>query len=133
MRYGKLPVLSLSTCPLTFVTAQADTQPNPTELAEMAQKANEVVRLLEDLRRMYSPDGQDNAKTDNLNAGTPDDHRPPKRPWEEMSKDGLDGTQETHEVRTKRHFWSLVELTMFSKTPLDQTASLRPLLSKTWR
>lgn len=78
--------------------AQADTQPNPTELAEMAQKANEVVRLLEDLRRMYSPNGQDSAKTDSLNVGTPDDHRPPKRPWEEMSKDGLNGTTvEAHE------------------------------------
>lgn len=76
---------------------QLETTPNPSELVEMAEKANEVVRLLEDLRRMCSPNNQDGAKPDSLAIGTPDDHRPPKRPWEEMTKEGMNGSVDAHE------------------------------------
>lgn len=78
-------------------------QPSPTELADMAQRANEVVRLLEELRLMYLPPTERGVKIDTGNVDnvtSADDHRPPKRPWEDMTKDGPSGSTEAtfHEV-----------------------------------
>ena len=66
-------------------------QPTITEVSEMARRANDVVRLLDILRRMDDPDGAEGSKDENSPEAmpvSPDDHRPPKRPWEDMSQDG---------------------------------------------
>ncbi|KAG6828618.1 hypothetical protein H0H92_007263 [Tricholoma furcatifolium] len=61
--------------------------PGPDELQEMSQRAAEVVRLLEELRRMGLPESE-RVKIDNAVTMTPpEDHRPPKRPWEDMSQE----------------------------------------------
>ncbi|KAJ7592908.1 hypothetical protein C8J56DRAFT_1002894 [Mycena floridula] len=52
----------------------------------MAQRANQVVRLLEELRRMHLPE-EELVKADSNHVDVADDHRPPKRPWEDMSQD----------------------------------------------
>lgn len=52
----------------------------------MSHLAEEVVRLLEEYRRLNLPESE-RVKMDNTMAMTPpDDHRPPKRPWEDMSQ-----------------------------------------------
>ncbi|CAL1717079.1 unnamed protein product [Somion occarium] len=61
-------------------------QPSPSELHEMAQRASTVVRLLEDLRRLDLPADQP-PKEESSHNGISDEHRPPKRPWEDMSRD----------------------------------------------
>lgn len=53
----------------------------------MSRRAVEVVRLLEEYRRFTLPEA-DRVKLDSGTAITPpDDYRPPKRPWEDMSQD----------------------------------------------
>lgn len=52
----------------------------------MARRANDVARLLEALRRMDEPEIK-HSVTDEMST-TPDDNRPPKRPWEDMAQDG---------------------------------------------
>ncbi|KAE9405216.1 hypothetical protein BT96DRAFT_361647 [Gymnopus androsaceus JB14] len=61
-------------------------QPSQTEVNEMARRANDVARLLEALRRMDEPEIK-HSVTDEMST-TPDDNRPPKRPWEDMAQDG---------------------------------------------
>ncbi|KAF8896119.1 hypothetical protein BD779DRAFT_562732 [Infundibulicybe gibba] len=63
-------------------------RPSPEELADMAQRANQVIRLLEEYRRLNLPENE-RSKIDRMAS---DDHRPPKRPWEDMSQEG--GVQE---------------------------------------
>ena len=60
-------------------------QPSHAEMADMTQRANHVVRLLEEFRRLYAPEG---VKIDVPSIMSSDDHRPPKRPWEDMSQEG---------------------------------------------
>ncbi|KAF9267991.1 hypothetical protein L218DRAFT_656378 [Marasmius fiardii PR-910] len=60
--------------------------PTPHEIVEMASRANEVVRLLEELRRSNATEGQRIVKNDNMVSA--EDHRPPKRPWEDMAEEG---------------------------------------------
>ncbi|KAF5372778.1 hypothetical protein D9615_010134 [Tricholomella constricta] len=62
-----------------------DVCPSPEELQEMSQRAVEVVRLLEEYRRLNLPESE-RVKMDTV-ITPPDDHRPPKRPWEDMSQD----------------------------------------------
>lgn len=79
-------------------------QPEPAEVAEMARRANEVVRLLEELKRLSgSPSssslssvaGMPNGRPPmepvpmdvDSGVGTGGDGRAPKRPWEEMNAD----------------------------------------------
>ncbi|KAF8071798.1 hypothetical protein FPV67DRAFT_1747001 [Lyophyllum atratum] len=53
----------------------------------MSQRAVEVVRLLEEYRRLNLPESE-RVKMDTTAVITPpDDHRPPKRPWEDMAQD----------------------------------------------
>ncbi|GLB40279.1 putative zinc finger binding to DNA consensus sequence [AT]GATA[AG] [Lyophyllum shimeji] len=60
--------------------------PSSQELAEMSHRAVEVVRLLEEYRRLNLPESE-RAKLDSATVITPpDDHRPPKRPWEDMAQ-----------------------------------------------
>lgn len=62
-------------------------QPSPGELQEMAHRAATVVRLLEELKR-FGPEGR--AAKENLSqslAAVEEQSRPPKRPWEDMSRD----------------------------------------------
>ncbi|KAG6865786.1 hypothetical protein C0991_011778 [Blastosporella zonata] len=63
-----------------------DVCPSPEELAEMSQRATEVVRLLEEYRRLNLPESE-RIKMNDVAMSPPDDHRPPKRPWEDMSQD----------------------------------------------
>ncbi|KAG5338125.1 GATA zinc finger domain-containing protein 10 [Termitomyces sp. T112] len=64
-----------------------DVSPPPDEIQQMSHLAAEVVRLLEEYRRLNLPE-PDHVKMDSAMAMTPpDDHRPPKRPWEDMSQD----------------------------------------------
>lgn len=58
-------------------------QPSAEELAEMNTRAVTVVRLLEEFRRMSIPEDE----RDKLEASSSmEDHRPPKRPWEDISQ-----------------------------------------------
>ena len=50
----------------------------------MSQFATTVVRLIEDLRRMTMSDDKREAMPPNTAS---DDSRPPKRPWEDLSRD----------------------------------------------
>ncbi|TFK40179.1 hypothetical protein BDQ12DRAFT_664683 [Crucibulum laeve] len=70
-------------------------QPKPEELVEMSHRAAAVVRLLEDFRRANLPETERKmvAETANANA-SPEESRPPKRPWEDMSQDGGAGVIE---------------------------------------
>ncbi|KAI0326412.1 hypothetical protein GY45DRAFT_1285530 [Cubamyces sp. BRFM 1775] len=64
-------------------------QPGPPELEEMNHRASTVMRLLDDLRRLDA--GEDISRKEPTNgAVTPaEEHpRPPKRPWEDMARDG---------------------------------------------
>jgi len=67
-------------------------QPLPAEVTEMTHRAGQVVRLLEELRRMTHPE-VDRLKIDTSVGGlnSAEDHRPPKRPWEDLSRDGGGG------------------------------------------
>ncbi|KAJ3785384.1 hypothetical protein GGU10DRAFT_434588 [Lentinula aff. detonsa] len=71
-------------------------QPSQTEVAEMARRANDVVHLLEVLRQI---DGsEESSKDDDMTSAiptSPDDHRPPKRPWEDMAQDGQVSGEDT--------------------------------------
>ncbi|KAH7868397.1 uncharacterized protein C8R40DRAFT_842459 [Lentinula edodes] len=74
----------------TLSSALPHVQPSQTEVTEMARRASEVVRLLEVLRQM---DGSEDSSSKNEEVPSsiptsPDDHRPPKRPWEDMARDG---------------------------------------------
>jgi hypothetical protein len=62
----------------------------PPELADMAERAAEVVRRLEEYRRLYLSEAE--RKIDGGPA-TVEDHRPPKRPWEDVSRDGKAGPE----------------------------------------
>lgn len=53
----------------------------------MSQKALQVVRLLEDFRREHLPESERNKIADSIQ-GSPEDHRAPKRPWEDMVQEG---------------------------------------------
>ena len=66
----------------------------------MSNFAHHVVRLVEDLRRMTAP--QEDKQREAV-AGPPasalEDPRPPKRPWEDMSRDDPNGHLAHSEVR----------------------------------
>ena len=68
---------------LTLSTAQsqAQYQPPPEELRKMTQFASTVVRLLEELKRLTTPEGHA------PQSSFPEDARPPKRPWEDLSRE----------------------------------------------
>src|ERR1700722_17289218 len=55
----------------------------------MTQRAGQVVRLLECLRRMTMPE---NERLKLEASGALEDHRPPKRPWEDLSHDGTESS-----------------------------------------
>ena len=75
---------------------QAAVHPSAQEVGEMAQRAGEVVRLLEELRRMSLGEGggvDERGKGGvgvEVSAGSADGGRPPKRPWEDLGRDGDD-------------------------------------------
>lgn len=55
----------------------------------MTQRASTVVRLLEELKRLSIPDQV--PKELPASNGASDEHRPPKRPWEDSSRDEAGG------------------------------------------
>ncbi|KAF8643234.1 hypothetical protein AX16_009123 [Volvariella volvacea WC 439] len=61
-------------------------QPSSNELVEMTRTAHHVVRLVDDYRRAHIPESERN-KMD-----TSEDHRPPKRPWEDMAGPSAEGS-----------------------------------------
>ncbi|KAI0303660.1 hypothetical protein B0F90DRAFT_1707895 [Multifurca ochricompacta] len=85
-------------------------KPSQAEIAEMGQRASVVMRLCEELRRLSLSEGE-LAKGSATVTPTHEEHRPPKRPWEDISVDGATGAdaeaQATAEadmalIRTKR-------------------------------
>ena len=66
---------------------QPHIQPSPSELDDMSQHALAVVRLLEELQRMdLAESGESRVDPDPMQQ-SPDDPRPPKRPWEDISQE----------------------------------------------
>jgi hypothetical protein len=64
-----------------------DICPTQQELADMSHRANEVVRLLGEYKRMNLPESQREKHETHPGVITPpDDHRPPKRPWEDTDQ-----------------------------------------------
>ena len=53
----------------------------------MSQHALAVVRLLEELQRMDFPEDDETRVDSNAMHQSPDDPRPPKRPWEDISQE----------------------------------------------
>jgi hypothetical protein len=66
-------------------------KPSQAEIAEMGQRANIVMRLCEELKRLSLSEGE-LAKGPATVVPPPEEHRPPKRPWEDISADGATGT-----------------------------------------
>ena len=54
----------------------------------MSQHALTVVRLLEELQRLNFSDGEEARIEADPMHQSPDDPRPPKRPWEDISQEG---------------------------------------------
>jgi hypothetical protein len=65
-------------------------KPSQAEIAEMGQRANVVIRLCEELKRLSLSEGE-LAKGPVIVAPPQEEHRPPKRPWEDASADGATG------------------------------------------
>ncbi|RDB26357.1 hypothetical protein Hypma_006747 [Hypsizygus marmoreus] len=61
--------------------------PSQEELSEMSHRAGEVVRLLEEYRRLNLPEAEQLKLNSTVAITPPDDHRPPKRPWEDMAQE----------------------------------------------
>ncbi|KAI9439837.1 hypothetical protein H4582DRAFT_1812257 [Lactarius indigo] len=66
-------------------------KPSQAEIAEMSQRANLVMRLCEELKRLSLSEGE-LAKGPAPAVPPPEEHRAPKRPWEDISADGAAGT-----------------------------------------
>lgn len=66
-------------------------KPSQAEIAEMGHRANIVMRLCEELKRLSLSEGE-LAKGPATAVSPPEEHRPPKRPWEDISADGAAGT-----------------------------------------
>lgn len=58
----------------------------------MSQRALTVVRLLDEYRRSILPESE-RSKVNDVTHISPEDARPPKRPWEEISQEGVNGTE----------------------------------------
>lgn len=85
-------------------------QPSTAELQDMSQKALQVVRLLEDFKRAHLPDSERNKLGD-----PSEDHRAPKRPWEDMAQEGAANGDQSGEVRRSYCVRAMTsELTGFS-------------------
>ncbi|KAJ2967397.1 hypothetical protein NUW54_g13515 [Trametes sanguinea] len=70
-------------------TTHPQMQPTPPEIEDMNNRASIVMRLLDDLRRLDA--GEDITRKEGVNGATTpaEEHpRPPKRPWEDMARDG---------------------------------------------
>ncbi|KAL1738980.1 hypothetical protein HDZ31DRAFT_86041 [Schizophyllum fasciatum] len=71
-------------------------KPGPEELSQMNRRAEEVVRLLGDLRSMSLTETE-RAKLESAPSfRAPEEHRVPKRPWEDMDRDSDAGQDELH-------------------------------------
>ncbi|KAH9847685.1 hypothetical protein C2E23DRAFT_871669 [Lenzites betulinus] len=64
-------------------------QPTPPEIEDMNSRASIVMRLLDDLRRLDAGEDISRKESTNGTATPAEEHpRPPKRPWEDMARDG---------------------------------------------
>jgi hypothetical protein len=70
-----------------MLAQQPHVQPPPSELEDMSQHALAVVRLLEELQRMDLAEGVETRVDPDPMNQSPDDPRPPKRPWEDISQE----------------------------------------------
>lgn len=69
-------------------------QPTIAELEEMSRRAMAVVRLLSELRQSDSQDDNESITIQPSAQNTPEESRPPKRPWEDVSQDdGATGSE----------------------------------------
>ena len=101
MRFGHSPIVTvyryhILVCPGSDPSSaqpQSDMAESPSiaELNEMAQRANEVVRRLEEYRRLYAP--ENDRRCDG--STSLDDHRGPKRPWEDAPEAQQSGSPES--------------------------------------
>ena len=65
-------------------------QPPPQEVADMTWRADTVMRLLEEVRRLSLPEGiasRENPPPTSAPSAPEDHARPPKRPWEDMARE----------------------------------------------
>jgi len=72
-------------------------QPSPSELQEMSQKAQEIVHLLEDFERTHLSENECTNIADPLH-GSSEDHRAPKRPWEDMGQEDFPNSDQAGDV-----------------------------------
>ena len=85
---GIYAITYLSVANLTRQHPQA--QPAPQEIEEMNYHASTVMHLLEDLRRLEGGEEVSRKEGDYPASANPADEqaRPPKRPWEDMAREG---------------------------------------------
>lgn len=91
----------------------------------MTQFANIVVRLLEDLRRMTGPEDKREPAPP---APVPEDNRPPKRPWEDMSRGDAAHPEVRGETLIRRRSVSLKPDSSSMRTTLRSRRQ-----SRTWK
>ncbi|KAM6504327.1 hypothetical protein JOM56_001270 [Amanita muscaria] len=78
-------------------TAISHAQPSPADLTDMSHLAIQVVRMLEEWKHNNCAE-VNSIKLDNPNGFTTiDDSRAPKRPWEDMSRNGAQDDPDTNE------------------------------------
>jgi len=82
----------------------------------MGQRANVVIRLCEELKRLSLSEGE-LAKGPAIAPPPQEEHRPPKRPWEDTSADGATGTDA--EVRLIVPVGYLGPCVNFSSSPIS--------------
>ena len=101
----------------------------------MSQHAMTVVRLLEELQRMDFPEDDGTRVDSNPMQQSPDDPRPPKRPWEDISQ------EEGASMSDPNSFVDVCVLNFlnffhthiaYSSTHRQKTTNLKLRLSKIW-
>ncbi|KAF9565349.1 hypothetical protein CPC08DRAFT_186762 [Agrocybe pediades] len=110
----------------------ASARPSEAELADMAQRAQQVVRLIEDLRRLSAPDvvvdhhqpqqhhqNQRSAVSivhEPMQQDSPpvmEDPRPPKRPWEDISQDSHSEQQHHQQQQQQQQTTFSADVSLF--------------------
>jgi hypothetical protein len=67
--------------------SQGDIKPSKEEIADMTKRAARVAQLLRDLKKIVNPNAPSSGDEKGAVSAASDEYRPPKRPWEEISKD----------------------------------------------
>ena len=104
-------------------------QPSPSELQEMSQKAQETVHLLEDFEKTHLSENECTNIADPLH-GLSEDHRAPKRPWEDMGQEDFPNSDQAGDVCHLMSPLVWIETNWFCSSSL-QVIKPKPLLSRT--